>query len=54
MNYSMLKKIYNWFYKPKEFELWVKVPMTCKSKEDKTEIILNLIDLLERNIKVKP
>ena len=54
MNNSMLKKIYNWFIKTEEFELWVKVPMTCKSKEDKTEIILNLIDLLERNIKVKP
>lgn len=54
MNNSMLNKIYNWFTKTKEFELWVKVPMTCKSKEDKTEIILNLIDVLERNIKVKP
>lgn len=54
MNNSLLKKIFNWYTKTKEFELWVKVPMTCKSKEDKTEIILNLIDVLERNIKVKP
>ena len=53
MNNSMLNKIYNWFIKTEEFELWVKVPMTCESNEDKTDIILTLMDLLERNIKVK-
>ena len=53
MKHFMWNKIYNWFYKKRNFELWVKVPMTCESKEDKTDIILALMDLLERNIKVK-
>jgi putative NIF3 family GTP cyclohydrolase 1 type 2 len=53
MKHSMWNKIYNWFYRRNRFELWVKVPMTCESNEDKTDIILTLMDLLERNIKVK-
>lgn len=36
----------------KEEELWIKVPMVCNSSEEKTEIILGLMELLERNIKI--
>jgi len=35
-------------------ELWVKVPMTCDSSEEKSNLILALIELLERNIKIYP
>jgi len=40
--------------KKKKDELWVKVPMTCNSSEEKSNLILALIDLLERNIKIYP
>lgn len=48
----MWNTLYN--NRKEEEDLWIKVPMTCKSIEDKTNVILALMDLLERNIKIYP
>jgi len=54
----MLKKAFKkmWSYLPKRTPpntiMWVQVPMTADSIDDKTNIIISTINHLERNIKI--
>jgi hypothetical protein len=36
----------------KKREMWLNVPMVCKSREDKENIILDTINFLEQTIKI--
>jgi hypothetical protein len=33
--------------------MWFNVPMNCRTRKDKDELIINTINLLERLIKIK-
>jgi hypothetical protein len=55
----MLKKLFKkmWSKLPKRTPpntiMWVEVPMTACSKDEKTNIIISTINHLEQNIKIK-
>lgn len=38
---------------PRYTIMWVEVPMTCNSREDKDDIIISTINHLEQTIKIK-
>ena len=33
--------------------MWVRVPMTCTNSNEKDDVIISTINLLEQNIKIK-
>ncbi len=38
---------------PKGTIMWIQVPMSCNSKQDKDDIIISTINHLEQTIKIK-
>jgi len=38
---------------PRNTIIWVEVPMTCNSREDKDDVIISTINHLEQTIKIK-
>ena len=48
------KKLWSWLPKPtpKGTIMWIEVPMSCDSRQDKNDIILSTMNHLEQTIKI--
>ncbi len=51
---KIFNKLWSWIPKktPSNSIMWIQVPMSCNSRQDKDDIIISTINHMEQNIKI--